>query len=156
MYYLGIDLGSSSIKLALVHSETGERVGLVQQPKEEMPMLALEKGWAEQDSEAWWNHVCNGIAELKETHNIAASAIIGVGIAYQMHGLVTVDKEGVPLRPAIIWCDSRAVPIGDAAYTSIGTETCDERLLNSPANFTASKLKWVKDHEPTCFPRSIK
>ncbi len=153
MYYLGIDLGSSSIKVALVKSDTGEEVTVVQEPEEEMSMYAEYSGWAEQDPEIWWNHVCKGIQRIKTTQNIDAKDIIGVGIAYQMHGLVVVDKEGNPLRKSIIWCDSRAVDIGSKAYHDIGETKCDGHLLNSPANFTASKLAWVKRNEPDVFAK---
>lgn len=151
MYYLGIDLGSSSIKVALVESASGRRIGVVQEPEEEMPIHSPEKGWAEQEPEDWWMHVCNGIKKLKDVHNISEQDIVGIGIAYQMHGLVVVDKNGNSLRKSIIWCDSRAVEIGNITYEDLGPEKCDKHLLNSPANFTASKLRWVKDNEPEVF-----
>jgi xylulokinase len=153
MYFLGIDLGSSSIKLALVETATGKSVAVVQQPETEMGMYAQHKGWAEQAPLDWWNHVCTGIAQLKKEYQISEKDIVGIGIAYQMHGLVVVDAHGEPLRQAIIWCDSRAVDIGKRAYTAIGEETCDAQLLNSPANFTASKLRWVKEEEPEVYAR---
>jgi xylulokinase len=151
MYYLGIDLGSSSIKIALVEINSGKSVGVVQEPEQEMSMLAMEVGWAEQDPMDWWSHVCTGIKKLKKKYRVGAEEIKGIGIAYQMHGLVVVDKDGNPLRKSIIWCDSRAVNIGNAAYDEIGPNFCDTNLLNSPANFTASKLKWVKDNEPEIY-----
>jgi xylulokinase len=151
MYYLGLDIGSSSIKVALVHAETGKSLGVVQEPKTEMSMLALENGWAEQDPEDWWRHVCAGISRIKSENNVADTDISGIGISYQMHGLVLVDIDGKVLRNSIIWCDSRAVEIGEQAFEAIGEDTCAEHLLNSPANFTASKLKWVKDNEPEIY-----
>ncbi|NNM24018.1 MAG: carbohydrate kinase, partial [Flavobacteriaceae bacterium] len=147
MYYLGVDVGSSSIKIALVQKSTGNSVGVVQEPSEEMHMLSLKKGWAEQDPEDWWSYVCNGIDRIKKAHGILGKDIVGVGIAYQMHGLVLVDSKGNSLRKAIIWCDSRAIEIGNRAYEEIGKEKCDTRLLNAPGNFTASKLAWVKKNE---------
>ncbi|RNC88641.1 MAG: carbohydrate kinase [Allomuricauda sp.] len=148
MYFLGIDIGSSSVKLALVDCETGKSFGVVQEPEEEMSMYAVENGWAEQKPQDWWRYVCNGIKKIKKQFQISKNEIKGIGIAYQMHGLVIVDKVGNPIRKSIIWCDSRAVEIGNEAYMGLGMEFCNNHLLNSPANFTASKLKWVKDHEP--------
>ena len=156
MYYLGIDLGSSSVKLALVVIETGESVAVIQEPQEEMGINAPQKGWAEQAPEDWWVHICKGIHRLKKETGVAASLIKGIGIAYQMHGLVLVDDNGKPLRESIIWCDSRAVEIGDNAYQAIGESFCNEHLLNSPANFTASKLAWVKQNEPEIFDKAAK
>ena len=151
MYYLGLDIGSSSIKAALVEIATGKSVGVVQEPEQEMGMFAQKNGWAEQKPEDWWKHVCNAITRLKKQYNISRTQIKGIGISYQMHGLVIVDKDGKPLRKSIIWCDSRAVEIGNDAFQSIGEDKCATQLLNSPANFTASKLKWVKENEPDLY-----
>lgn len=153
MYYLGLDIGSSSIKAALVETETGKSIGVVQEPEDEMGMYAEKNGWAEQHPDDWWRHVCNAIARLKTENKVEASKIKGIGISYQMHGLVVVDKEGNPLRKSIIWCDSRAVDIGNDAFQALGEDRCSESLLNSPANFTASKLKWVSDNEPEIFAK---
>jgi len=155
-YYLGLDIGSSSIKAALVEISKGKSLGVVQEPKEEMGMYAQKNGWAEQKPEDWWIHSCNAIKRLKKQHNISRTQIKGIGISYQMHGLVLVDKAGNPLRKSIIWCDSRAVEIGNKAFEDIGEETCASSLLNSPANFTASKLKWVKDNEPDIYKNIYK
>ena len=155
-YYLGLDIGSSSIKAALVDIETGESIGVVQEPKEEMTMIAQKNGWAEQDPLDWWFHICNAIKSLQKLHNINKTQIKGIGISYQMHGLVLVDKNGNSLRKSIIWCDSRAVQIGNEAFAKIGEEKCSNELLNSPANFTASKLKWVKDNEPEIYSKIYK
>ncbi|SFC79833.1 xylulokinase [Algibacter pectinivorans] len=152
-YHLGIDIGSSSIKAALVDSETGKSLGVVQEPKTEMSMQAVKNGWAEQDPNDWWLHICNAIKELKKEFNVTSTQIDGIGISYQMHGLVVVDKAGNPLRKSIIWCDSRAVTIGNDAFKAIGEDKCAAHLLNSPANFTASKLKWVKDNEPDVYSK---
>lgn len=153
MYYLGIDLGSSSVKIALIESATGKSIGVVQEPEEEMSMYAVHKGWAEQKPEDWWHNVCKGIQKIKQQFGVSKNDITGIGIAYQMHGLVVVDNEGNPLRKSIIWCDSRAVEIGEKAFNEIGRELCETHLLNSPANFTASKLKWVRDNEPDLYKK---
>jgi xylulokinase len=155
-YYLGLDIGSSSIKAALVEIESGKSLGVVQEPKEEMGMYAQKNGWAEQKPEVWWLHICNAITALKKQYNISRTQIKGIGISYQMHGLVLVDKNGKPLRKSIIWCDSRAVEIGKKAFDDIGHNTCASQLLNSPANFTASKLKWVKENEPDIYNKIYK
>jgi len=155
-YYLGLDIGSSSVKVALVEIETGKSIGVVQEPKAEMEMVALKNGWAEQNPNDWWLHCCNAIKDLKKTHKISRNQIKGIGIAYQMHGLVLVDKEVNPLRKSIIWCDSRAVEIGNDAFNAIGAQKCASQLLNSPANFTASKLKWVQENEPEIYSKIYK
>jgi len=153
MYYLGLDIGSSSVKVALVKAKTGKSLSVVQEPETEMSMMAVKNGWAEQDPEDWWKHVCEGIAKITTKNNIAASEIGGIGISYQMHGLVLLDVEGNVLRNSIIWCDSRAVEIGQQAFEAIGEDKCAAHLLNSPSNFTASKLKWVKEKEPEIYKR---
>lgn len=156
MYHLGLDIGSSSTKVALVEIATGKSIGVVQEPENEMNMFAKKNGWAEQKPDDWWLHTCNAIKKLKKQHNISRTQIKGIGISYQMHGLVIVDETGKPLRKSIIWCDSRAVDIGNKAFQSIGENTCSKNLLNSPANFTASKLKWVKDNEPIIYDKIYK
>ena len=156
MYYIGFDIGSSSVKAAIVEIATGKSIGVVQEPETEMEMLALKNGWAEQKPEEWWIHCCNAVAKLKKKYAISRTQIKGIGISYQMHGLVLVDKNGAPLRKSIIWCDSRAVAIGNDAFQSIGEEKCVAHLLNSPANFTASKLKWVKENEPEIYSQVYK
>lgn len=153
MYLLGYDIGSSSVKAALVQMHSGKTVKVVQQPETEMSIHAPESDWAEQDPETWWVHLCQATKILLETTNISPDKIKGIGIAYQMHGLVLVDKNKKVLRPAIIWCDSRAVSTGNNAFKAIGEEKCMTHLLNSPGNFTASKLKWVKDNEPELYDK---
>jgi len=155
-YNLGIDIGSSSIKVALVDVESGKHLGVVQEPKEEMSMFALKNGWAEQEPDHWWYHTCNAIRAIKKQYNISRNQIKGIGISYQMHGLVLVDKKGNPLRQSIIWCDSRAVEIGHKAFNDLGHNSCTAQILNSPANFTASKLKWVQENEPEVYKQIYK
>lgn len=153
MYLLGYDIGSSSIKAAIVHAESGRSIAAVHSPEEELSIMAPKPGWAEQDPETWWTHVCLATKQLLKQTGIAPSEIKGIGISYQMHGLVVIDKDQKVLRPSIIWCDSRAVEIGNKAFEAIGQEACLSQLLNSPGNFTASKLKWVKDNEPAIYER---
>src|SRR6187431_3825287 len=156
MYYIGYDIGSSSVKVALVDAVTGEKIIALHEPAEEMAIIAFDKDWAEQDPELWWEYICTATKRAIKEANIDASKISGIGISYQMHGLVVVDKEGTALRNAIIWCDSRAVAIGDKAFEEIGEEKCATHLLNSPGNFTASKLKWVKENEPEIYKNIYK
>lgn len=156
MYYIGYDIGSSSVKAALVEAETGKKVIVLNEPQNEMEILSIHPDWAEQDPEIWWQYICTATKRAIKEANIDASKIQGIGISYQMHGLVIVDKEGAPLRNSIIWCDSRAVEIGNKAFAEIGEEKCMSHLLNSPGNFTASKLKWVKENEPQLYSKIAK
>lgn len=153
MYLLGYDIGSSTIKVALVEAGTQQVVALAQYPDQEMDILSRQRGWAEQQPEVWWQHFCVATQRIIAQSNIAPAEIKGIGISYQMHGLVLIDREQEVLRPAIIWCDSRAVPIGQQAFQDLGEEFCLQHLLNSPGNFTAAKLSWVKDNEPEIFDR---
>lgn len=152
-YLLGIDLGSSSIKASIVDAASGTSVASAQSPKEEMAMKAVQPGWAEQEPDLWWEHARNAIHAVLKSANINSSDIQAIGISYQMHGLVCIDKDRKVLRPSIIWCDSRAVPYGQAAFENLGAGYCLGHLLNSPGNFTASKLKWVKENEPAIFSK---
>jgi xylulokinase len=153
MYYIGYDIGSSSIKAALVEAETGKKIIVLNEPQNEMEILSVQPDWAEQDPEMWWQYICTATKRAIKEANIDASKIQGIGISYQMHGLVIVDKQGTALRNSIIWCDSRAVEIGNKAFAEIGEEKCMAHLLNSPGNFTASKLKWVKENEPAVYSK---
>lgn len=155
-YLLGLDIGSSSVKASLVDAATGQTVASAQSPVEEMPMLAVKPGWAEQDPEMWWEHTVKSVQKCLSKTNNAAKSIAAIGISYQMHGLVVVDRNNVPLRQSIIWCDSRAVEIGAKANNALGNQYCLEHFLNSPGNFTASKLKWVKENEPELFGKIVK
>jgi len=153
MYLLGYDLGSSSIKAGLVEAESGKQVGLASYPDREMEMISEQSGWAEQTPELWWRNLITVTQKLLNETEIAPSDIKAIGISYQMHGLVLIDKDQQVLRPSIIWCDSRAVGIGNQAFDEIGHDHCLSHLLNSPGNFTASKLKWVKENEPDIYDR---
>ncbi|MCC2548709.1 carbohydrate kinase [Hymenobacter sp. BT175] len=151
MLLLGIDIGTSSIKVAVVDAETRQCLATAQYPDEETGILAAQPGWAEQDPEEWWEHARQAIRRAHASGSYNPRDISAIGIAYQMHGLVIVGKEQQVLRPAIIWCDSRAVEIGSRAFDAIGHEHSLHRLLNSPGNFTAAKLAWVKENEPAIF-----
>lgn len=156
MYLLGYDIGSSSVKAALVKVETGETAASDHFPKVEMEIMAVRHGWAEQDPESWWTNLKLATASVLASSGICADEIKAIGISYQMHGLVLVDKERKVLRPAIIWCDSRAVPYGQKAFDAIGRDKALPHLLNSPGNFTAAKLAWVKENEPEVYARTDK
>lgn len=153
MLLLGIDLGTSSIKVSVLDAVQGVCIASVQYPETETPILALQPGWAEQSPDVWWEHVQKAINIVNVSGKFDPAAIKSIGIAYQMHGLVLVDKEQKVLRPSIIWCDSRAVSIGEKAFRDIGEEKCLSSLLNSPGNFTASKLAWVKENEPEVYDK---
>jgi len=156
MYLLGYDIGSSSVKATLLEAETGKTVASATSPKKEMEIIAARPGWAEQHPSMWWDNVKTATARIKSTTSINPADIKAIGISYQMHGLVIIDKDNQLLRPSIIWCDSRAVDIGNAAFEQIGPQKCLKHLLNSPGNFTASRLKWVKDNEPEIYSKIYK
>ena len=153
MYLLGYDIGSSSVKASLVNVDSGKCVASSFFPKTEAEIKAVQPGWAEQDPESWWSYLKSATHAVMTESGVAANDIAAIGISYQMHGLVCVDKNQQVLRPAIIWCDSRAVPYGQKAFETLGEATCLSHLLNSPGNFTASKLAWVKEHEPEIYER---
>lgn len=153
MLLLGIDIGTSSVKVSVVDAQTQLCVASATYPETESPVIALQDGWAEQTPGMWWEHVQQAILKAHATGQYDPLSIGAIGIAYQMHGLVCVDKNQQVLRDSIIWCDSRAVEIGNKAFESIGEEKCLSHLLNSPGNFTASKLAWVKQNEPHIFDK---
>lgn len=153
MYLLGYDIGSSSVKASLVNAESGKCVASAFYPKTEAEIIAVQPGWAEQKPEMWWANLKLATQDVMDASSIRKEDIAAIGISYQMHGLVCVDKNQQVLRPAIIWCDSRAVPYGEKAFHSLGEERCLSHLLNSPGNFTASKLAWVKENEPEIYAR---
>ncbi len=152
-YLLGLDIGSSSVKASLVSVETGQTAAQDFMPKQEMPIIAKQAGWAEQNPDDWFKNAKAALSNCLKAAAIDPKDIAAVGISYQMHGLVLVDKARRVLRPAIIWCDSRAVPYGQKALETLGADYCLPHLLNSPGNFTAAKLAWVKDNEPDIFAR---
>lgn len=155
-YLLGYDLGSSFVKASLIDAETGRLYASVTTPDTEMYISSLHHGWAEQDPEIWWKNTVSATWQLLAKANVHAASIRAIGISYQMHGLVIVDRQLKPLRHAIIWCDSRAVAIGEEAFRQLGEHYCMGSLLNSPGNFTASKLKWVQENEPDIYNRIYK
>lgn len=155
-YLLGIDIGSSSVKCALVSIDTGECIASAFSPSSEMVIDSPRQGFAEQHPELWWQELCNAMALLSRETDFKKDEVAAIGISYQMHGLVAVDRDGHPVRPSIIWCDSRAVEIGSNAFASMGEQFCLEHYLNSPGNLTASKLKWVKDNEPDLYKKIYK
>ena len=156
MYLLGYDIGSSSVKASLVNAETGVCVASAFYPKVEAEIIAVQPGWAEQKPEMWWQNLKLATAAVMEQSAVSAEQIAAIGISYQMHGLVCVDKDLQVLRPAIIWCDSRAVGYGQKTLETLGESVCLSHLLNSPGNFTASKLAWVKENEPDIYARIYK
>jgi xylulokinase len=153
MLLLGIDLGTSSIKVSIVDSPTGKLVASAQYPEVESAINSPQIGWAEQDPEMWWKNTQMAIEKVIKTKSFDPYRIEAIGISYQMHGLVVLDKYNKVLRPSIIWCDSRAVEVGQRAFEAIGSEKCLSHLLNSPGNFTASKLAWVKQNEPEVYAK---
>jgi len=156
MYLLGIDIGSSSVKVALVDAQKGNCVASAFYPKQEAEIISIQQGWAEQEPESWWKYLKQSLAKVISISKVDKSTIKAIGISYQMHGLVLVDKNHEVLRPSIIWCDSRAVSYGQKAFNQIGEEICLSHLLNSPGNFTAAKLAWVKENEPQLFEKIYK
>ena len=156
MYLLGYDIGSSSVKASLVDAQSGKCVASAFYPKSEAAIIAVKPGWAEQEPASWWENLKLATADIMASSAVCPEDIKAIGISYQMHGLVCVDKDKNPLRPSIIWCDSRAVPYGQKAFDALGHEQCLSHLLNSPGNFTASKLAWVKENEPELYSKIYK
>jgi xylulokinase len=155
-YLLGYDIGSSSVKAALLEIETGKAAASALSPAVEMAITSPQPGFAEQEPEMWWQELVNATLKLHQQLSFRGDEVAAIGISYQMHGLVCVDKQLKPLRPSIIWCDSRAVKIGDKAFKELGEKFCLKNFLNSPGNFTASKLKWVKKNEPYLYDKIYK
>ena len=155
-YLLGFDVGSSSVKASLVNADTGKCVATAFYPEKEAPIMAVKAGWAEQDPQMWWDNAKLSLKKIMADAQVKGEDIKAIGISYQMHGLVCVDKNQQVLRPSIIWCDSRAVPYGEKAFRDLGAEQCLGHLLNSPGNFTAAKLAWVKENEPDIYEKIYK
>ena len=154
MYLIGYDIGSSSVKASVVCAETGQCVASAFYPKQEAEIIAHKPGWAEQDPESWWTYLKQCTQEVLQ--GVHATEVGAIGISYQMHGLVCVDKDLKALRHSIIWCDSRAVPYGQEAFEALGSDYCLTHYLNAPGNFTLAKLAWVKEHESALFERIYK
>ncbi|MEL7533473.1 MAG: FGGY family carbohydrate kinase [Bacteroidota bacterium] len=154
MYLLGFDIGSSSVKAALVSIKDTSSVAMTQSPKIEMEISAPQAGWAEQDPRKWWHHLCMATHQLSAEHPEKMKEVKAIGLSYQMHGLVLLDEQHEVLRPSIIWCDSRAVEIGEKAFHEMGKKECLYHMLNSPGNFTASKLRWVQENEPAIYDKA--
>ena len=155
-FLLGFDVGSSSVKASLVEMESGQCAASAFIPESEAPIKAVRAGWAEQSPENWWQYLKQSLRKIMDETGAKGEQICAIGISYQMHGLVCIDKGLKPLRDAIIWCDSRAVPYGERAFKDLGSDLCLGHLLNSPGNFTASKLAWVKENEPELFDKIYK
>ena len=155
-YLLGFDVGSSSVKASLVDADNGKCAATAFFPEKEAPIMAVKAGWAEQDPQMWWENAKLSLKKIMAEAGVTGEDIKAIGISYQMHGLVCVDKELKALRPSIIWCDSRAVPYGEKAFQELGAEQCLSHLLNSPGNFTAAKLAWVKENEPDLYGKIYK
>lgn len=155
-YLLGFDVGSSSVKASLVDIDNGQCAASAFYPETEAPIKAINSGWAEQNPEMWWNNAKLALKKIMAETGCKGEDIQGIGISYQMHGLVCVDKDLKPLRDSIIWCDSRAVPYGEKAFNKLGADYCLSHLLNSPGNFTAAKLAWVRENEPQLFEQIYK
>ena len=156
MYFLGLDVGSSSVKASLLDGQSGKIIASATSPKKELEIIAARAGWAEQKPEIWWENIKKATAEILAASKVNPADIKAIGISYQMHGLVLVDKNKQLLRDAIIWCDSRAVPIGEKAAKEIGEQKCLQTLLNLPGNFTATRLKWIKDNQPEIYKKIYK
>jgi xylulokinase len=155
-FFLGYDLGSSSVKAALLDAHSGKPLASAFSPATEMKIHSPRHGFAEQDPEYWWKELIQATRLLHQKYPFDKSEIGSIGISYQMHGLVCIDKKNLPVRPAIIWCDSRAVNFGEQAFDELGHDFCLEHFLNSPGNFTASKLKWVKEYEPEIYKQTVR
>ena len=156
MLLLGIDVGTSSIKVSVVDGTTQKCIASAHYPETEAEIIALHSGWAEQSPDKWWEDFKQALKKVNSSGKYDPQDIGAIGIAYQMHGLVLLDRNGKVLRNSIIWCDSRAVPYGEKAFKNIGQSECLVSLLNSPGNFTAAKLAWVKENEPEIYKRIYK
>ena len=120
-------------------------------PQYELSINSPKLGWAEQDPEEWWTCVIEVTKLLLDKCNIDKSKVVSIGIAYQMHGLVALDKNFKVVRPSIIWCDSRAVQTGEEIAEIVTEQACYEKLLNLPGNFTFSKLCWMQKNEANSY-----
>ena len=151
MYYIGIDLGTSSVKLLLM-----DELGVIhQQVTREYPLEFPHPGWSQQAPEDWKDAVLSGLQEL--TANCDKRQIAGIGTGGQMHGLVVLDKDDNVIRPAILWNDGRTAAQVDYLNEVIGKQTLSERTANIAfAGFTAPKILWMRENEPENFARIAK
>lgn len=148
MYYLGIDLGTSSVKLLLVD----EKGNIIKTASREYPLIFPKDGWSEQNPSDWWEGTLSALSEI--TENIDRSLIKGIGVAGQMHGLVILDENDEVIRPAILWNDGRTEKETEYLNNTIGKEKLSEYTANIAfAGFTAPKILWVKNNEPENFGR---
>lgn len=151
MYYIGVDLGTSAVKL-LIMEENGRIANIV---SKEYPLYFPKPGWSEQNPEDWWDAVSIGLKELIK--DIDKSEIKGISFGGQMHGLVVLDKDDTVIRPAILWNDGRTGKQTDYLNEVIGKEKLSEYTANIAfAGFTAPKLLWLKENEPDNFKRISK
>ena len=148
MLYIGVDLGTSAVKLLLM-DEKGAIQKIVSR---EYPLSFPHPGWSEQNPEDWLKETVAGIREL--TAACDRSQIAGIGCGGQMHGLVVLDKEDKVLRPAILWNDGRTAEETEYLNTVVGKENLSRYTANIAfAGFTAPKLLWMRKHEPELFGR---
>ena len=148
MYYIGIDLGTSAVKLLLMDGE-GKILNVVSR---EYPLMFPQPGWSEQDPDAWIRETWAGITEL--TEGFDKSKIAGIGAGGQMHGLVVLDENDHVIRPAILWNDGRTSAEVDYLNNVIGKDVLSAETANIAfAGFTAPKLLWMSRNEPENFAR---
>ena len=148
MYTIGIDLGTSTMKLLLVE-ETGE---ILNSAVEEYPLLFPHPGWSEQEPKEWWGALLSGVTDLLTGFD--AKKVAGIGVGGQMHGLVTLDKQDNVIRPAILWNDGRTAEETEWLNTEIGKERLSAYTGNIAfAGFTAPKILWMQKHEPEFFAK---
>jgi len=153
MLLLGIDIGTSSVKVSVVDADSQQCIVSTSYPETESEIISKQAGWAEQSPSMWWEHTQQAILKANATKKYHSAEIGAIGISYQMHGLVTLDKKGNVLIDSFISFVSRSVEIGNKSFDEIGPSTCLQHLLNSPGNFTASKLAWVKQNEPELYEK---
>ncbi|MBR0354321.1 MAG: xylulokinase [Oscillospiraceae bacterium] len=146
--YIGIDLGTSAVKLLLVD----EKGSILNTVTKDYPLSFPQPGWSEQNPNDWWRAVQHGILQL--TEHVDKSEIRGIGCGGQMHGLVALDENDAVIRPAILWNDGRTAEETDWLNTAVGKEKLSALTANIAfAGFTAPKLLWMKKHEPENFAR---
>lgn len=151
MYYIGVDLGTSAVKLLLMEGN-GKICNIV---SNEYPLSFPKPGWSEQKPEDWWDAVVDGIKKLVDGFD--ASQVAGISFGGQMHGLVILDENDNVIRPAILWNDGRTTKEVDYLNNEIGKDKLSEYTANIAfAGFTAPKILWVKANEPENFAKISK